>query len=197
MSEAALIFTIKNPVKGKVKTRLAATVGAERALAIYRALLQHTREAAEQVHAARYVFYSDFIDETDDWKPRHFTKIVQCRGDIGDRMADCFSKVMPHHPMAVLAGSDIPGLTGEILKLAIEKLSDYDFVIGPALDGGYYLIGMKTYEPSVFQEIAWSTPSVFTQTIEKIESLGGTWFVLPELSDVDYEEDWQRYGWEI
>lgn len=197
MSKPALLLTIKNPVKGKVKTRLAATAGEERALEIYRALLRHTREEAEKVEAVRYVFYSDFKDENDDWDDRLFIKKVQCSGDIGDRMADCFNQSFPIHTKAVLAGSDIPGLTADILNTAFEMLSDFDFVIGPATDGGYYLIGMKTFEPAVFKDIEWSTASVFDQTIQKIEAAGKTWFRLPELSDVDFEEDWEQHGWKL
>ncbi len=97
----------------------------------------------------------------------------------------------------MLVGCDIPGLSREILELAFEKLRDHDFVIGPAEDGGYYLIGMKVFEPAVFQDIAWSTPAVFEKTIWRMEGLGKTWFQLPMLSDVDYEEDWEQHGWEL
>ena len=197
MKENALLITVKNPMPGKVKTRLAATAGEVRALEIYLALLAHTRAVAQQVEAQRYVFYSDFVNENDAWSGPHFTKKLQSSGDIGERMATCFAETLPLHAKAVLVGSDIPGLSREILELAFEKLSEFDFVIGPAEDGGYYLIGMKTFEPAVFQGITWSTPTVFEKTIQKIEVLGETWFQLPTLSDVDFEEDWERHGWEL
>ncbi len=197
MTDNALLITIKNPEKGKVKTRLAATVGEERALEIYLALLAHTRDVAQQVSAGRYLFYSNFVDENDEWDRRFFTKKKQSSGDIGERMANCFAETLPKHAKAVLVGSDIPGLSREILELAFEKLQDHDFVIGPAEDGGYYLIGMKVFEPAVFQDIEWSTPAVFEKTIRKMEGLGKNWFQLPTLSDVDYEEDWEQHGWEV
>ncbi len=97
MSENALLITMKNPVKGRVKTRLAATAGEERALEIYLALLAHTRDVAQQVEAERYLFYSDFVDENDGWSGRYFTKKMQSSGDIGERMANCFAETLPNH----------------------------------------------------------------------------------------------------
>ena len=188
----ALVITMKNPVKGKVKTRLASTVGEELALDIYLALLAHTRQVACQVEAARHLFYSDFVDENDDWPSRFFLKNIQHGIDIGERMAQALENVLRQHDKAILVGCDIPGLSAAILELAFEKLSTHDFVIGPAEDGGYYLIGMKTFEPSVFQGIIWSTSSVFKKTVDRMKAIGKSWYLLPTLPDVDTEEDWVK-----
>lgn len=195
MNSQALIITIKNPQKGKVKTRLAATMGEERALDIYLALLAHTRRITSLVATQHYLFYSDFVDEKDEWPPRFFIKKLQIGKDIGERMANALEAVLQYHQKAVLVGSDIPGLSVTILELAFEKLSTHDFVIGPAADGGYYLVGMKAFEPSVFKGMTWSTDTVFEKTVEKIESLGKSWYRLPVLSDVDREEDWEKRVW--
>jgi glycosyltransferase A (GT-A) superfamily protein (DUF2064 family) len=88
-------------------------------------------------------------------------------------------------------------LTSDILKEAFGLLNNHDFVIGPAQDGGYYLIGMNAFEPSVFENMEWSTETVFKKTIEKIKVLNKRYALLPTLSDIDYEEDWLKYGWEI
>ncbi|MBK7409909.1 MAG: TIGR04282 family arsenosugar biosynthesis glycosyltransferase [Saprospirales bacterium] len=194
---SALILFVKNPQLGKVKTRLAATMGEENALRIYEALLAHTREVALQVAVGRYLYYSEFIDKDDDWSMAYFQKRKQEGEDLGARMAHAFSEVLRDHERAILIGSDIPQISASILEEALEGLSTHDFVIGPALDGGYYLIGMHAYEPAVFEGIAWSTSSVFTQTIQLIRQLGKSFHTLPLLADVDVEKDWERYGWEI
>ena len=86
-------------------------------------------------------------------------------------------------------------LTVEIVQNAFQKLETHDFVIGPADDGGYYLLGMRTFVPTVFDNVVWSTEQVFPKTIENIQQLNQTYALLPTLSDIDYEEDWKKYGW--
>ena len=196
MSRALILF-IKNPLLGKVKTRLAATMGDEKALRIYEALLAHTREVALQTPVDRYVYYGDYINEADDWAPGLFIKKIQRGEDIGARMSNAFSEVLSERDGAILVGGDIPGLRPDILQEALEQLSSHDFVIGPAEDGGYYLIGMRAFEPAVFQGINWSTSAVFSGTIHAIQRLGKSFHCLPLLADVDVEEDWGRYGWRV
>ncbi len=194
MKKRALLITMKNPVLGKVKTRLAASLGHEKALEIYHFLLRHTREVALLTVAARYLYYSDFVDEMDEWPGSDFIKKIQSGKDIGQRMARCFEEVMPAYEMAVLIGCDIPGLSAGILENAFNKLEDHDFVIGPAEDGGYYLIGMKKFYPAVFEGIAWSTPAVFEATLNRINALGKSWACMERLMDVDDVGDWERYN---
>jgi len=101
------------------------------------------------------------------------------------------------HQKVVIIGSDCASLTPAIVKVAFQQLDKHDFVIGPALDGGYYLLGMNQYMPSVFDGIAWSTDSVLADTKQRIKDLKKDYVLLPALSDIDYEEDWIKYGWEI
>lgn len=197
MKKQALLITIKNPVLGKVKTRLAAGLGREKALEIYLSLVRHTCEVALQTEADRYLYYSDFVDETDEWPSDRFYKKAQTTGDIGHRMSRCFEETLPLYEKAILVGSDIPGLSAGILAEAFEKLSHNDFVIGPAEDGGYYLIGMKAFYPTVFEQITWSVPTVFEETIQQMEALGKSWSAVKTLSDVDNVDDWEKHGWEI
>jgi rSAM/selenodomain-associated transferase 1 len=186
-----LLLFNRNPQLGKVKTRVARTVGDTEALRIYHILLEKTRLAALGVEAERWLFYSDFIDTNDDWPETGFSKKIQSGGDLGERMEQAFRVAFEAGAGKVLIiGSDCPELTGEILQMAFDKLDEADFVLGSVPDGGYYLLGMKALEPSVFQDIEWSTETVRVRTLEKIEAAGKSCALLPVLSDVDTEEDW-------
>jgi len=193
----ALIIFIKNPEIGKVKTRLAKTVGDEKALAVYKALMEHTRKIAEALPVNRRLFYSQYINEADNWSPKKFQKELQIEADLGDKMATAFHTVFKENEKVVIIGSDCASLTPEIVQTAFDKLAEFPFVIGPAMDGGYYLLGMNQFTPSIFSDIEWSTETVCSTTIERINSLNKRYFLLPELSDIDYEEDWVKYGWDL
>jgi len=195
--EAALLIFIKNAKKGKVKTRLAATLGQEKALQIYEALLDHTRKVALSVEVERYLFYSDYIHQNDAWSNRDFVKLVQEGSDLGARISAAFASTLPSNQKVVIIGSDCASLTHAILEEAFDQLDDYPFVLGPAVDGGYYLLGMKDLAPSIFRGIDWSTEKVFAQTVQKMEALGKPYYRLPVLSDIDVEADWERHGWDI
>lgn len=194
----ALIIFIKNPVLGKVKTRIAETAGAEQALKIYLKLLQHTRQVALGVEAQRSLFYSDFINERDDWSNAHFQKKLQQGANLGERMRRAFEVAFAEGAQqVVIIGSDCALLTSEFVTSAFQHLDEFPFVIGPALDGGYYLLGMNADYPEVFDQIEWSTEQVLPQTLERLQTLQKSYFLLPELPDIDYESDWEKYGSEI
>ncbi len=196
--ERALLVFIKNPLKGQVKTRLAKTVGDDQALKIYLALLKHTCKVAAAISAQRLLFYSHFIDPKDAWPAFDFEKMVQEGDDLGARMQAGFEHAFRKGAKkAVIIGSDCASLKPEIIEEAFEKLDDFPFVIGPAEDGGYYLLGMKESTPQVFENIVWSTENVLDATLERIKSLGKNCYHLPTLSDIDREEDWEKYGWKI
>ena len=193
-----LLLFIKNPELGKVKTRIAETAGAEHALQIYLELLRHTREIALPVDAQKLLFYSDFVNEADDWASDDFQKLLQQGADLGDRMQRAFNLAFSFSASkAVIIGSDCASLTSEIIETAFQKLEEYPFVLGPAMDGGYYLLGMNAYQPEVFNNIEWSTEAVLPATLERIQQLQKDYFLLPELPDIDYESDWEKYGWKI
>lgn len=196
-SGSALLIFIKNPEKGKVKTRLARSAGQDKALAIYRALLDHTRRVARSVDVERQLFYSKYIDPADNWSEEKFRKFVQQGEDLGERMLNAFRSALQTHERAVIIGSDCASLRPAIVEEAFRALDNHDFVIGPATDGGYYLLGMREVTPSLFENIAWSTDQVFSTTMARIRQLGKACYRLPELSDIDYLEDWEKYGWEL
>ncbi|MCB9350976.1 MAG: TIGR04282 family arsenosugar biosynthesis glycosyltransferase [Lewinellaceae bacterium] len=195
MEDKALILFIRNPEKGKVKTRLAQGVGDEQALRIYEALLEHTRRQALAVEARRLLFYSESINRNDEWREPGFEKYLQEGEGLGERMSHSFEIALRQARAALIVGSDIAQLSARIIEDAFRQLQTHDFVIGPAVDGGYYLLGMKAPTPTLFEGIEWSTPTVFVETVAIIEGMGKTYALAPELSDIDYAEDWERYGW--
>lgn len=197
MPPPTLLIFIKNPEKGKAKTRLAQGVGEERALRIYQALLGHTRQVAQGVEARRLLFYSSFVDEQDEWPATDFDKRLQEGHDLGERMQRAFAEGFRAGSPVVIIGSDCAQLTSELVEEAIAHLQRHDFVIGPAEDGGYYLLGMRTFMPAVFEDIQWSTAGVFAATLQRLHANNWTCQLLPTLSDIDFEEDWEKYGWEI
>ena len=197
MAQDALIVFIKNPEKGKVKTRLAADVGDERALQIYRALLTHTRQVALALPVARHLFYGQYIADDDGWDPTDFAKHLQIEGDLGARMEAAFAKTLDRHPKAIIIGSDCASLTPGIVQRAFQVLDQAEVVIGPAMDGGYYLLGMKKLIPELFRDMIWSTEDVFRETLRRLEQNDYAYGLVDELSDIDYAADWEKFGWEL
>ncbi len=193
MSQALIVF-LKQPEAGKVKTRLAKDLGAEKALEIYKTLLVHVRAVALSVDSHRYAYFQDHPLELEGWTLPDFTPKLQTGSSLGDRMFKAFSEVLStNHEKAVLIGSDLPLITSAIIEKAFLLLDYNDAVIGPAVDGGYYLIGMKKSH-DLFSNLTWSTSHVFQDTIERIESQRLTYALLPVLPDIDTAEDWKKYG---
>lgn len=182
-----LIFT-RNPEKGKVKTRLAKTIGDDAALEFYKYLLQHTQEVTKDLEVVKQVFYSEKIPENDLWDEEIFQKRLQKGADLGERMKNAFVKGFAEgFEQIVIIGSDLLELTTADLQQAFSDLKKHDAVIGPAKDGGYYLLGMKKLHPDVFSNKNWSTNTVFEETLNdfKTEKVA----LLRELNDIDVYED--------
>lgn len=190
----ALILFIKNPVAGKVKTRLAATMGHDAALQIYLRLLERTRLTALQTDAVRMVFYSDFIDTTDAWHVPEFQKKLQRGADLGMRMHHALEDALAEHEKAVLVGGDIPALSPAVIEDAFAELEHCDVVFGPATDGGYYLVGMRRPHIEIFTALEWSTPRVLEESVARCRQLGLNHQLVATLQDVDTEEDWNSSG---
>ncbi len=187
--ESLLIF-IKNPREGKVKTRLAASIGNNNALKIYHHLLDHTLKISSELDTERFLFYDESINVNDKWSNEHFLKYLQEGENLGTRMFNAFQTAFSlGSNKVIIIGSDCPGLNSSDIRFAFAKLDQHDFVIGPALDGGYYLLGMKYPEEKLFKNKTWSTSTVASETIKDIKSLQKSVFILPELTDIDTEED--------
>jgi uncharacterized protein len=198
MLRSLLIIFYRNPQLGKVKTRLAATLGEEKALAIYLQLVAHTRSitAALPVEIDKVVFYSDFVDTEDSWSNNHFKKHLQTGNDLGERMRNAFDWGFKQGYTAItIVGTDCFELTTQILATSFQQLKENDAIIGPASDGGYYLLGMNTLH-DLFENKTWSSNSVFTNTVADFENLKLKFFTLPVLSDIDVEADLRNAtGW--
>ena len=189
MTKPLLIIFVKNAVAGKVKTRLAATVGPEKAVAVYQLLLRRTQAVTRELPVAKVVYYSDYPEE-DNWSVPDYTKRTQAGADLGERMHDAFRREFAAgYTHICLIGSDCYELTAEIILQAFEKLTQNDVVIGPAEDGGYYLVGLKSPHASLFIGKIWSTSSVLADTLYSIKAAGQTVALLPQLTDVDEEKD--------
>ena len=182
-----LIFT-RNPELGKGKRRLAATVGDEAALNIYKFLLNHTVKITNNIYAEKLVYYSDEIWENDIWDNNKFGKKLQIGDDLGARMANAFQEGFQNeHQKIIIIGSDMFDLSQEDLENAFKALDKNNFVIGPAVDGGYYLLGMKNYKPQLFKNKEWGTETVLKATLTDLKDEKVA--MLEERNDVDYYED--------
>lgn len=190
MDKKLIIIFYRNPELGKVKTRLAATLGDDKALAIYLKLVSHTRSITENLNAHKMVCYTDHVDKEDNWPNDIFEKKLQQGESLGQRLAHAIKEAFDKNfESVIIIGSDCFELTEAIIKQAFQKLSDFDAVLGPAKDGGYYLLGANEYIPQLFENKDWSTSKVAEQTISNFKDMGMSYFLLPELTDVDREED--------
>lgn len=188
--ENAVIVFVRNPEKGKVKTRLAETMGADNALKIYQKLLQHSHDIIKDLECDKFVFYADEITKDDIWENDLFKKEVQIEGTLGDKMAAAFEKIfLKKYKSVTIIGSDCYELQAKHIENAIASLKYNDVVIGPAADGGYYLLGMNRYFDGIFDLEEWSTPHVFENTLQFCKAKYLQVVILQTLSDVDEEED--------
>ena len=175
--ELLIIFT-RNPELGKVKTRLAKDIGDEAALALYQFLLEHTVSVTAPLKMDKQVFYSEEIQENDIWDSDIFNKKLQIGQDLGEKMENAFREAFSENYKSVMIiGSDLYDIKIEDLENAFFQLKTHDEVIGPAKDGGYYLLGMKSLNSSVFKNKKWSTNTVFKETLKdlknkKVKNLG-------------------------
>ncbi len=193
ISNRLLIILSKNPEAGMVKTRLAESIGDEKALEIYELLRQHTARVAEKVHAERLVFYSRFIPSSDLFFSGNFSSRVQYGDDLGERMLHAIKSGFEssfHH--VVLIGTDCYELNPAILDNAFSALERSDAVIGPATDGGFYLIGMNRVMPELFLDRKWSTPDVLRETRAILLQCDTSYELLVELSDIDTFDDLKK-----
>jgi hypothetical protein len=188
--KSLLIIFYRNPELGKVKTRLAKTIGDEKALAIYFTLASHTRKITEELIVDKIVYYSDFIDTEDTWPNTVFKKQLQQGYVLGEKMLYAFEEgFRKGYQHICIIGTDCLELEAEIIAQAFEQLTSYDAVLGPAKDGGYYLLGMNQLIHEVFRNKEWSTDSVAASTILDFKNKNLSYSLLTTLTDVDEEPD--------
>lgn len=189
MSNTIIVFA-KNPEWGKVKTRLAATIGNDKALEAYKLLVKHTESVIEATKIPVAVYFTSFIDDKDLFCFANGKKHIQIDGDLGAKMKQAFSEQFKAgHTKVVIVGTDCYELRKEHLLQAFETLESNDVVIGPANDGGYYLLGMSNFYPALFDGINWSTETVLEETISVINQKKIAFKLLDTLVDVDNENE--------
>ncbi|MCH8557057.1 MAG: TIGR04282 family arsenosugar biosynthesis glycosyltransferase [Balneolia bacterium] len=189
----ALIVFLKAPEAGKVKTRLAADTGAEKAMKVYKTLISLTLKRARDFGDAQTFL---FLAGDESWKPENsngFHIRRQTGSDLGERMKNAFIQLLKEGFESVcIIGSDCPGITESDLDSAFSSLDAVDVVIGPARDGGYYLLGMKEDQTDVFGLEAWSHSDVFEETMRIIRNKKLSYAQLRPLSDLDDITDYNR-----
>lgn len=188
MNNNLLIIFTRNPELGKVKTRLAVSVGDSSALEIYKFLLDHTVSITKKLYVNKQVHYSAKVRNNDLWDESVYTKKLQSGEDLGIKMNYAFQQGFEDgFNNIIIIGSDMYDMSQQDLEEAFLALQNHDYVIGPAKDGGYYLIGMKKLNPTLFRNKNWGTNTVLKDTLKNLknESLK----ILPQLNDVDYYLD--------
>jgi hypothetical protein len=196
------VFT-KYPISGQVKTRLIPVIGAQKALEIHEELVRRTLTLVlkwQRLHSSDCMLFFDGSDaqRTQIWLQgllKHsltFSLRQQVQGDLGAKMAEAFQEMFAQgYKKAVLIGTDCPLITPEILMQAFEALSRSEAVFGPALDGGYYLLGLNRPERRIFQRITWSSSTTLQQSLQRCREIGLSYTLLKGLPDVDRPEDLQ------
>jgi rSAM/selenodomain-associated transferase 1 len=185
-----IVIFAKAPVPGKVKTRLIPALGPEGAAALAQRMLLRTIAEAEAAGSTELCGSPHPHDA--EWQPylpavpiRHSG---QGEGDLGERLARAAERVLADEPI-LLIGADCPELDRDRLRAAAAALGSHDAVIHPAQDGGYALLGLKRFDPSIFAGIAWSTSEVASQTLQRLALLGWSVHVGDTLRDIDEPED--------
>ena len=182
-----LIVFVKNKVVGKVKTRLAKTIGSEAALHIYDVLLSLTEKTSQKVTVDKHIYFSEEIVNK-GWKGDQ--KFVQQGVDLGVRMQGAFQYGFEQgFDKILLIGSDLPDITKEIIDTGFESLQSKEVVFGPAEDGGYYLIGMTKMHEIIFKDKPWSQSSLLALTLAQLKEEQTTVGLLETLNDIDTFED--------
>lgn len=196
-SDSSILFFIKYPDPGLVKTRLSHDLGPDEAADLYGRFVQHMLGKLRTLgHPLVICFHPEqkrqvFVD----WLGTEYEFLPQYGADLGERMECAFDLVFAQMVRkAVLVGGDIPDLPTRFIKDALVELETFDVVLGPAMDGGYYLIGFRndSFTPEVFKDVSWSTKSVLNKTISALKEARRSVFLLPQWEDVDTPEDYKR-----
>jgi rSAM/selenodomain-associated transferase 1 len=195
MPSAQTVLFVRAPRRGTVKTRLARTLGDDDALAAYRTLLSTTCEALRELKPVELRFTpDDAAPEMNEWLQADWTTAPQGSGNLGERLASATQDHFHNGASSVvIIGSDCPEITAADLRAAHQALATADVVLGPASDGGYWLIGLRRPTVGIFDNIAWSTEAVLQQTLERAATLGLSVATLRQLDDIDTHEDWLRW----
>ncbi|MCD6269289.1 MAG: TIGR04282 family arsenosugar biosynthesis glycosyltransferase [Deltaproteobacteria bacterium] len=195
ISSRAIIIMTRYPEPGRVKTRLIPALGADEAARLHRQMVEYAistvRGFTSASPAGIFVFFNGGSKELmASWLGDGAEYLLQADGNLGDKMRAAFQAVFKRGFKAVtMIGSDCPAIDRHILSRAFSALTRTDMVVGPAVDGGYYLLSIKQVHNSLFEGIHWGGSEVLTQTLSAARSKHLTVSCLPELSDIDRPED--------
>jgi len=195
MTDWQLIIFLKAPRAGLVKTRLAAAIGPDGALQAYERLVETLLEGLATIEQVEFRFTPDDASgEVSRWLRDGWTSRAQGAGDLGERLCHAFRDAFESGARRVVViGSDCPDVTPADIEAAWAALATHDVALGPATDGGYWLVGLRSLHEPVFGGIRWSTNSVLVETLAICKQSGLSVHQLRELSDVDTADDWQRF----
>lgn len=189
MHNSALVIFVKDP-EGVANKRLTEAIGYQAAIKIQEQLLQHTHFIARQLPVNRYVYCAGYIEADDVWNQGGFQKRLQTGNNFGERLMQVFKEMFAKgYEEVVIIGSDSIDLDTTHIEESFRLLQYYDVVIGPAQDGGYYLLGMRQLFPFLFSHKAWRTPLLLQQTLDDLDSNHIYYHLLPVLSDIDEEKE--------
>lgn len=197
MQKRALIVFLKHPEPGMVKTRLARDVGVTVAANIYRRFVDAALRKAKQITARRFIFYAPKGKKRaiESSYGKGFVYCLQRGKDLGQRLLDAARRVQKlGFRRTVIIGTDSPTMPLAFIDQAFLALEEADLVIGPCIDGGYYLIGFNKPFRAIFEKIDWSSSEVFEQTLRSASRLKLKSRVLPQWYDVDTLRDLERMG---
>lgn len=194
MNNCIIVF-LKYPEPGKVKTKLAKTLGDKPAAEFYKCCTEYTLMQLKNIHNSKseiLIFYSNDSPKAkiNNWLGNELKTFEQHGNDLGEKMYNAFQRVFNlNYKKAIIVGTDLPDISNQLIQKTIYELEINDYVIGPAEDGGYYLLGMNSLQKSLFENINWSTKTVFEDTLNKLYILSGKVKVLEKLNDIDTEEE--------
>jgi uncharacterized protein len=194
LKEQCVIIFAKRPVIGRVKTRLAQTIGKEMARDLYLRLIKHMFDTLGHSSYDIFMYWDCSVGDSTELLDCPFQESEQNGADLGERMYNAFCVMLDSYRKVVIIGCDCPEVSNQVLCDAFDILHSHDVVLGPARDGGYYLIGAHRIEAAVFNDIAWGTASVYEKTKTKILAAGLSFDSLSLLSDIDVYEDLKQYA---
>jgi rSAM/selenodomain-associated transferase 1 len=195
MGDETLIVFVKAPRGGAVKTRLAKIIGVPAAVAAYHELVETLLNQLEGLGGVDLCFTpDDAAGEIRQWLREGWSSNPQGDGDLGQRLQSAFRHAFHAGAKRVaIIGSDCPAIRAGDIREAWIGLQTHDVVLGPATDGGYWLIGLRQLQPELFRNIPWSTENVFRETILRVQHAGLSIRLLRELADVDTDRDWRAF----
>ncbi|MEO1255083.1 MAG: TIGR04282 family arsenosugar biosynthesis glycosyltransferase, partial [Bacteroidota bacterium] len=167
----------------------------------FQELVHHTHKITKKIEVDKAVYYSEYVEIEDVWDNGDYQLTSQKGMTLGEKMTNAFDEAFDSYKKVVIIGSDCYDLSSKHIKAAFEMLEENDVVVGPAKDGGYYLLGMSEYFPQLFQDKEYSTDKVLQDLLDEAEGLELSVYKLPVLNDIDTLDDlketdidWQNLG---